>query len=84
MVRAPAVRRFRAASAVPALTIIPSGTNVLLEWPTNATGYTLQFASNLTSSVWSASLPAPVVLNTNEVVTNGISDPARFYRLSSP
>jgi hypothetical protein len=72
------------ASLTPTLTIIPSGTNVLLEWPTNATGYTLQSATNLTSSVWSTTLPAPVVLNTNEVVTNGISGPARFYRLSNP
>jgi len=72
------------ASVPPALTIIHSGTNVLLEWPTNATGYTLQFGSNLTSSVWSTNLPAPVVLNTKNVVTNGISGTARFYRLSSP
>jgi len=73
-----------AASLAPALTIIHSGTNVLLEWPTNATGYTLQFGTNLTSSVWSTNLPAPVVLNTNNVVTNGISGVTRFYRLSSP
>jgi len=73
-----------AASLAPALTIIHSGTNVLLEWPTNATGYTLQFTGNLTSSVWGTNLPAPVVLNTTNVVTNGISGTARFYRLSSP
>jgi methionine-rich copper-binding protein CopC len=72
------------ASVPPALTIIHSGTNVLLEWPTNATGYTLRFASNLTSAVWSTNLPAPVVLNTNNVVTNGISGLTRFYRLASP
>jgi hypothetical protein len=72
------------ASAAPVLAIIPSGTNVLLEWPTNATGYTLQFASNLTSSVWSTNLPAPVVVNTNKVVTNAISGTTRFFRLQGP
>jgi hypothetical protein len=73
-----------AASAAPVLAIIKSGTNVLLEWPTNAAGYTLEFASNLTSSAWSTNLPAPVVVNTNKVVTNGISGMARFFRLSNP
>lgn len=73
-----------AASAAPVLTIIPSGTNVLLEWPTNATGYTLEFSTNLASTVWSTNLPAPAVVNTNEVVTNGISSTKRFFRLSNP
>ena len=73
-----------AASVVPVLTIIPSGTNVLVEWPTNATGYTLEFSTNLASSVWSTTLPTPVVVNTNYVVTNGISGTSRFFRLSNP
>ena len=72
------------ASAAPVLTIIPSGTNVLVEWPTNATGYTLEFSTNLASTVWSTNLPAPVVVNTNNVVTNGISGTRRFFRLSNP
>jgi len=72
------------ASAAPVLTIIPSGTNVLVEWPTNATGYTLEFSTNLASGVWSTALPAPVLVNTNDVVTNGISSTSRFFRLSNP
>ena len=31
----------------PQLTIIPSGANVILTWPTNATGFTLQSTTNL-------------------------------------
>ena len=73
-----------AASATPILAILESGTNVLVQWPTNVSGYTLAFASNLTSSPWSINLPAPVVVNTNEVVTNSISGMARFFRLQSP
>ena len=33
----------------PPLTITSAGTNVLLAWPTNAVGFTLEFASNLGS-----------------------------------
>ena len=71
-------------NAAPVLTIIPAGTNVLLEWPTNTIGYNLEFSTNLASSVWSTNLPAPIVFNTNNVVTNGISGTTRFFRLSNP
>ncbi|HWX21142.1 MAG TPA: hypothetical protein VN578_14680 [Candidatus Binatia bacterium] len=63
------------------LNISHSGTNVLVEWPTNATGFTLEFSTNLASAVWSSNLPAPVVVNTNQVVTNGISGTQKYYRL---
>jgi uncharacterized repeat protein (TIGR03803 family) len=43
------------------LSIIPSGTNVILKWPTNATGFTLQSTTNLVSSVgWTTVSPVPV------------------------
>jgi hypothetical protein len=67
----------------PVLAIIPSGTNVLVEWPSDATGYNLQFSTNLASSVWSAASPAPVIINSHNVVTNGISGTKRFFRLSN-
>lgn len=66
----------------PLLTITPSGTNVILKWPTNATGFNLEFATNLVSPVWKTNLPAPVVVSTNNAVTNGISGTQKFYRLS--
>jgi hypothetical protein len=72
------------AGPVPELTIIPSGTNVILEWPTNATGFTLQSTTNLSPAVWSAVSPAPVVVNTNNVVTNTTSGRQHFYRLDNP
>jgi hypothetical protein len=70
------------ASPVPVLAIIRSGGNVVLTWPTNAAGFTLQSTTNLASSVWSTNLPSPVVVNTNKVVTNAISGTQKFYRLS--
>jgi uncharacterized repeat protein (TIGR03803 family) len=71
-------------SLVPQLAIIPYGTNVIMTWPTNFTGYTLQSTTNLVSTNWSTVSPAPVVVNTNNVVTNAISGRQQFFRLESP
>ena len=68
--------------APPQLTITRSGIKVILTWLTNATGFTLQSTTNLLStSVWSTNLPAPVVVNGQNTVTNGISGSQKFYRL---
>jgi uncharacterized repeat protein (TIGR03803 family) len=67
----------------PELTIMPSGTNAVLTWPTNATGFNLQSATNLVSPVtWSLVSPSPVVVNGHFTVTNPISETQLFYRLS--
>ena len=67
----------------PQLTIIPSGANVILTWPTNATGLSLQSTTNLLSpAVWTAVSPGPVVVNGQNTVTNPISGTHRLYRLS--
>jgi hypothetical protein len=58
------------AAPLPVLAIIRSGANVVLTWPTNDAGFTLQSSTNLaTSAVWSTHLPSAVVVNTNWVVT---------------
>jgi hypothetical protein len=67
----------------PRLTVARSGTNMILTWPTNATGFTLQSATNLASPVgWSTVSPLPVVVNGQNTVTNAISGPRKFYELS--
>ena len=67
----------------PQLTISPSGTNVVLSWPTYSCGFTLQSATNLGSSaVWTTNLPSPVVVNGQNTVTNPISGMQQYYRLS--
>ena len=63
------------------LTIIRSGPNVILTWPTNAVGFTLQSASSLTS-VWSINPSLPIVIGAQNTVTNPVSGPKAFYRLS--
>jgi uncharacterized repeat protein (TIGR03803 family) len=69
----------------PQLTISSVETNVLLAWPTNATGFTLQFTTNLASpTVWNTNSTPPVFINQQNVVTNTISGAQMFYRLSQP
>jgi len=64
------------------LAMTPSGANVVLTWPTNATGFTLQSSTNLGSSaVWITNCPAPVVVSGQFAVTNPISGPQQFFRL---
>jgi hypothetical protein len=67
----------------PRLTIIRSGANVILTWPTDAAGFTLQSTTNLVPpAVWSTNSPAPVVVNGQNAVTNPVSGTKKFYRLS--
>jgi hypothetical protein len=62
--------------SAPQLTIIGSGTNVILTWPANATGFTLQSTTNLVPPVtWSTG-------SGQNAVTNPISGIQKFYRLS--
>ena len=69
-------------SLPPQLTITPATANVVLSWPTNFTGFTLQSTTNLASTVWSTNLPAPAVVNGQYTVTNPISGTQQFFRLS--
>jgi uncharacterized repeat protein (TIGR03803 family) len=69
-------------ASVPQLTMIPSGSNVVLMWPENATGFTLQSTTNLSSPAWVTNFPAPIVVNGQNTVTNPISGTQQFFRLS--
>jgi uncharacterized repeat protein (TIGR03803 family) len=69
-------------STRPQLTIASSGSFVVLTWPTNATAYTLQTTTNLLTPIWTTNLPAPVVVNGQNTITNSISGTQQFFRLS--
>jgi uncharacterized repeat protein (TIGR03803 family) len=61
---------------LPQVTMNLSGTNIILTWPTNATGFKLQSTTNLVSpAVWTT-------INGQNTVTNPISGTRKFYRLS--
>ncbi len=68
----------------PPLTIVLSGTNAIVTWPTNALEFTLQSTPNLVPpTVWTTVSPPPyAVIYTNNAVTNTISGTNQFYRLS--
>jgi fibronectin-binding autotransporter adhesin len=69
----------------PTLSIARSGeTNVVLSWPTNFTGFTLEANTNLNASVWAVVVPASVVSGTNRVVTNAANGSQKSYRLRNP
>jgi uncharacterized repeat protein (TIGR03803 family) len=66
----------------PHLTIVPAGATVILTWPTNPTGFTLQTTANLASLAgWTTVSPGPVVVNGQNTVTNPISGTQQFFRL---
>jgi uncharacterized repeat protein (TIGR03803 family) len=68
---------------VPLLTIMPSGSNVILTWPTNAVRFNLQSTTNLVSpTVWTPVYPGSVVVNGQNTVTNPITGTQQFYQLS--
>ena len=67
----------------PQLTITRAGANVVLSWPSDDIGFTLQSTPTLgASAIWSTNPPPPVVVNNRYSVTNAVSGGARFYRLS--
>jgi len=69
----------------PSLTIIPAGSNVVLMWPTNAAGFTLESVTNIVSAaVWNTNLAVPIVIGGQNVVTNPASGSQQFFRLLSP
>ena len=67
----------------PQLTITPSADNLILTWPTNSTGLSLQSAPNLGPSVvWTTSSWTPVVVNGLNTITNPVAGTQQFFRLT--
>lgn len=65
------------------LSIAHSGNSVIVSWPTNCAGFTLQSATNLAPpAAWTTYSPAPVVVNGQYAVTHLISGTQKFFRLS--
>jgi hypothetical protein len=65
------------------LTITASGAHLVLTWPTNAVGFTLQSTTKLDSTAaWSTNSRTPIVIAGQNTVTNPLTGPLRFYRLA--
>jgi len=73
-------------SFAPQLTVFPTGSSLILTWPTNKfgfdySGFTLQSATQLLPAAWNTVSSAPVVINGQFIVTNLLSGTQQFYRL---
>jgi uncharacterized repeat protein (TIGR03803 family) len=67
----------------PQLAIVLSGDSVILTWPTNTAGFTLQFTTNLASpTVWSTVSPGPVIIGGQKVVFSPTVGGQKYFRLS--
>ncbi|HEY3853780.1 MAG TPA: choice-of-anchor tandem repeat GloVer-containing protein [Verrucomicrobiae bacterium] len=67
----------------PKLAIVLSGTDAVLSWTTNAAGFNLQSATNLSPQIiWTNVPTAPVMNSGQNTVTVPISGRAMFYRLA--
>jgi uncharacterized repeat protein (TIGR03803 family) len=64
------------AISAPQLTVIPSGANIILTWPTNVAGFTLQSTPALTSTF--TNIPGAT-----SPYTNAITGAQQFFRLIS-
>ncbi len=64
----------------PPLTLLNSGANVMLVWPTNDTGYRWEATTNLNSSPsWNPVSALVGAVNTNNTVANAVSSAQMFY-----
>jgi uncharacterized repeat protein (TIGR03803 family) len=71
----------------PQLTITPSGDDIVLTWPTNYVGYTLQRTVDLGALGWITInlIPPPIIVNGHFAVTLVIDSAQQsFYHLRSP
>ena len=76
------VALFGTVPLLPALNARPNGNELILSWPTNAVGFTLQSTLDLTPPVtWLDSTSVPAVIGAHFTLTNSTSCGARFYRL---
>lgn len=67
----------------PQLKIRRSGSDVLLSWPSSSSNFVLQGTSAFsTNSPFTNLLLSPVVIGSENVVTNGSTNGTRFFRLS--
>ena len=80
---------FDDASVLPAsvnpvpMTIAADGASLVIGWPTNAIGFSLQSTTNLAPPViWNTVNTVPVIVNGQNTVSNTITGDQIFYRLS--
>jgi hypothetical protein len=70
--------------SAPTLYYSRQASNLVLSWPTNVTGFTLEFATNFPASAWAPHPNSPLILNGQFMITDimdTVDGGHRFYRL---
>ena len=75
------VSTFVGQAAAPVLGVTNQSGNIVLFWPTNTAGYSLECSTNLASTNWNSVVPLPVAVGNQDTVTNRVTGEALFYRL---
>ena len=78
------IKRTSTTSFIPKLAINKVGTSVVLKWPTAASGFNVYSTTNLAHPNWQLVSGSVFTNGSSLVLTNGISTPTRFFRLSNP
>jgi hypothetical protein len=60
-----------------------SGSDVIVAWPTAASGFTLQSCDSLTTTNWQNVLTSPTVVGSENFVTNTVPTGNAFFRLKN-
>jgi glucuronoarabinoxylan endo-1,4-beta-xylanase len=68
----------------PNLTGSRQGESLVLSWPTNASGFGLEYSTSVAGGSWVPFPAAPTLSGTNFMVTSGLSNDAGFFRLRKP
>jgi phosphodiesterase/alkaline phosphatase D-like protein len=66
---------------IPSLTCEQQSGKIVVSWPTNATGFTLQSLSDPRTLAWTNATPSPVIVNGKFTVTNSMAGKLMLYRL---
>jgi len=72
----------RDTAGAPHMTIVQSGSNVIISWPATCTTYRLQRSTSLPN--WSDFISTIVLNGSTYYSTNANNTGARFYRLLNP
>jgi len=68
----------------PTLDYTRQDSNLILSWPTNFVGFTLEYAATLPPATWTVASPPPVIVGGQYVATNSLGNGERHYRLRKP
>ncbi|MDD5140289.1 MAG: hypothetical protein PHY43_08535 [Verrucomicrobiales bacterium] len=66
---------------IPSLALQTGESSIVLVWPTNTLGFTLQSATNFDGLNWASVTNTPVIVGTNYTVTLGVSNQVQFFTL---